>query len=548
MRYIFVQGLALLCTCIVHGSSVGYDELPAGQEANVAKPMDSVPSLLSSVVVTGAESMPPELRYTSPPRHRIVPYEQGSPPDGTRINLDSASSSPVADSRGPPITPPRSYRTMPVALEDTPDRPGLYGEYEVSSDVEAMIDDVPASLRTTRVGYFYSDELLSSLDKQTRVSALMQVSDDIENYKSAPQLSYSFEVVDAQFMPSGKPAILRVTDVITNRFETTIMEIYGMPSKVVKYQANCRALIGSQIQLHPILREYWISKYVERESTKWLQLHNPDVSLQISPRVFFVSPPAALSMRKTSKTDFAMNGLIRSQCVTAGSTVRYMIMERTGSNMEDFMSLHNEATMRIEFGLGMKILYQLITRLKVLHSIGVIHGDIHMGNIVRALGGSRDQFLIIDYGMASFYDLSKPLSEEPSFSIGTFQGSSILSHWEMKGYRRSFRDDILRAMITVGRIMNGPEYIEILQNAEGQADGLENLAKFFERGNFFAMPVAGGYNPLDDVENLTDDTRAIILKKLRDIRKHAQGISGVNMKPDYDYLLREVHHIQTFLE
>jgi serine/threonine protein kinase len=379
--------------------------------------------------------------------------------------------------------------------------------------------------------------------------ALLQVSEDIENYKSAPQLSYSFEVVDAQFMPSGRPPILRVTDVLTNRVETAIMDIYGMPDKVIKYQANCQALLGLQSQLHPILREYWISQFVERESTKWLQLHNPDhVSLQISPRVFFVSPPAVLPMRKTSKTDFSMDSFFRSQCVAAGSTVRYMIMERTGSNMEDFMSLHNETTNRIEFKLGMKILYQLISRLKVLHSIGVVHGDVHMGNIVRALGGSRDQFLLIDYGLGSFYDPSQPLPEEPSLPVGQFVGTSILTHWEMKGYRRSFRDDILRAMMTVGRIMNGPRYIEIVQNAEGQAGGLESLANYYEKGNLFATPVADGYNPVDDVENLTDEIRTIILKKLGDIRKHGQGISGVNMKPDYDYLLSEIHDIQTLLE
>ena len=526
------------------GRRISFGSNPAGSE-----PIRPIRTILTSESAPGSVSMPPHVpleRCSTLTRTR-------SPPEGTRVNPGSLLSSPctVGETSVPnlPATPPRRPRALSSALENTPDRPSLYGEYSASSDVVPMIDDVPEHMTQTRLGYSYSDKLLQTLDRKTRELALLQISHDIENYQSAPQQMYAFEIVLDSFMPVGRPPILRVGPVITTRTETSIMEVYGMPDKVIKYQANCQTILGSGSELHPLLREYWISKYVDDEGTKWWLANDPESANQVSPRVFFVSPPASLMGDRTSKTDFAMDNYNRHRCIRAGASVRYMIMERTGSNMEDFMSLHNETTMRIEFKLGMKVLYQLISRLRVLHSINVIHGDVHMGNVVRALGGIRDQFLLIDYGMASFYDPSKPLSEDRvnASPDGSLFGSSILTHWQMMGYEKSFRDDVLRAMMTVGRILNGVDYISVLQQAETSSDGLKQLASYFARGNLFAMPVRGGFDPVDELTGVTDVARALIKGKLTDMRTHVQGIDKVNTKPDYGFLLQTIKEIQTLL-
>ncbi len=153
MRYIFLPALIFAYTSIVRGSGADGDELEAGKEAVggkrtsgqdigcrirrlsirdnpsvVSDPMEAAPSLLSGAVVAGTDSMPPpDMRYSTPPRQRSVAIDQGSPPEGARINLDSASSSPVSAPRGPPTTPPRIHRAISAALENTPDRPSLYG-------------------------------------------------------------------------------------------------------------------------------------------------------------------------------------------------------------------------------------------------------------------------------------------------------------------------------------------------------------------------------------------------------------------------------------
>jgi hypothetical protein len=451
-----------------------------------------------------------------------------SPPEGTRVNTGSAASSPstpgakrASEGHG---TPPRRPRARSSALEDTPDRPSLYGQYEASSDVVRMMDEVPERIAQTRVGYFYQDKLLIGLDRKTRELALMQVSQDIENYQSSPQQMYSFE--------------------------TSIMEIYGMPDKVIKYQSNGRTILATGSELHPLLREYWISKYVDEEGAKWMLAHDPESpQYQVSPRVFFVSPPSALLREKTSKTDFAMDSHSRLRSIRAGATVRYMIMERTGSNLEDFMSLHDESTHRVDFKLGMRILHQLISRLRVLHSINLIHGDVHMGNVVRALGGDRDQFLLIDYGMASFYDPARPLPEGRvnAPQDGSLFGSSILTHWQMMGFEKSFRDDVLRAMMTVGRTINGVPYIQLVQEVEQSPRGLESLADYFGSGNLFTTPGPEGFDPVDEVPGLSEEARDVIREKLAEMLGHVRGIDSVNAKPDHDLLLGIINHIQTLL-
>lgn len=509
-----------------------------------------IPSLLR--VSSSAAPVPVASdRMSTPPRRRVVPIPPGSPPDGTLVNV-GGSSTPSSPARGGsasaaasdrPTTPPRSARPLASsALQDTPDRPSLYGKYEASSDLIPLSEDVPEYLPLTRVGYSYSDKAMTGLDKQTRQLALLQVSDDIDNMKSSPQLGYRLEYIEG-----GIPSpIHRVDQVITNRIETVIMTVQGMPDKVIKYQTNCQALYGGN-EVHPILREYWISRFVDEESARWLREHGgSDLSYQVSPRVFFVSPPAALDMTRTMKTDFAMDPTMRRNCVRRGATVRYMIMERTGSNTEDFMSLYDESTNRVDFKLGMRILHQVILRLRILHSIGVVHGDIHMGNIVRALGGDRGQFLLIDYGLAFFKPLGTQVSENRAFT-DQFRGSSITTHWEMMGYTKSYRDDILRAMMTVGRIMNGPEYISLLQETEGHTGGLESLANYFAHGDLFVTPVAGGYDPLQEVANITEPVRDAVRTKLADIRQYAQGIASVNTAPNYDYMIGNIEDILTLL-
>jgi hypothetical protein len=538
-------------TASVVGRRIDFGSHPTGPE-----PLEPIPEIPGAAAHSRALPMSPPLeRVATPARARCAEEAAPcSPPEGTRVNTGSAASSPstpgakrASEGHG---TPPRRPRARSSALEDTPDRPSLYGQYEASSDVVPMMDEVPERIAQTRVGYFYQDKLLIGLDRKTRELALMQVSQDIENYQSSPQQMYSFEIVSAPFMPVGRPHILRVGPVITTRAETSIMEIYGMPDKVIKYQSNGRTILATGSELHPLLREYWISKYVDEEGAKWMLAHDPESSqYQVSPRVFFVSPPSALLREKTSKTDFAMDSHSRLRSIRAGATVRFMIMERTGSNLEDFMSLHDESTHRVDFKLGMRILHQLISRLRVLHSINLIHGDVHMGNVVRALGGDRDQFLLIDYGMASFFDPARPLPEGRvnAPQDGSLFGSSLLTHWQMMGFEKSFRDDVLRAMMTVGRTINGVPYIQLVQEVEQSPRGLESLADYFGRGNLFTTPGPEDFDPVDEVPGLSEEARAVIREKLGEMLGHVRGIDSVNAKPDHDLLLGIINHIQTLL-
>jgi len=418
------------------------------------------------------------------------------------------------------------------AVGQTPNRVSDFGEYEPSPGLVKLIPALPDPWPVNRLAYSYPESMLVRMDYRTRKMALNQLADDIENTDLCPALAYTH---DRMLKANGNMKLFEVESVLTTRTETAILYIKAAPHYVVKYQTNCGYLTQDESRrvVDPILREYWFSEYVDRYTRQ-------KGRGQISPRVFFVSPPTRLVMERTMKTDFAMDDHRRALCVERGANVRFMIMEKTGANMEDFMVKVYHRRKRVEFHVGLEILKQVLLHIKALHTMGIIHGDIHPGNIVRSSSGDRSDIYIIDYGLATFYDRDRPLPEEP---IRHGIVNSVWSHWEMRGYTRSFRDDVFRALRVFGQMVGGDCYWQALGEMQTRNGG-KDLLYFYESGDLLAPPDCS-HHPIHLIRTreLSGEQQQQIFDIWVHILTYVRGITRVNQMLDYDGIVQQIDRI-----
>ena len=199
------------------------------------------------------------------------------------------------------------------------------------------------------------------------------------------------------------------------------------PGVVIKYQVHCH---GSSE--HPLVREYLFLKKV--------------AILEIAPVPFYLSPAVEIGQASVSaKTAFYITPTDYAKCHELGGTVRFLLMSELGSSL---LSLRTQSG---PFPLlqTLDIAIRGFESLAVLHSRGILHGDVHWGN----LSWEGDGVKFFDFGRSDF----APTNVETTARTG-FVSDPMFSHWEMEGKRSSFRDDAFRFLITIAMLMNDDDF------------------------------------------------------------------------------------------
>jgi tRNA A-37 threonylcarbamoyl transferase component Bud32 len=230
-------------------------------------------------------------------------------------------------------------------------------------------------------------------------------------------------------------ATIRTANILENQLEGV----------VVKYVTDCHLRMKDEdlsVDRHPLVREW-----------KFLSILN---GTTITPNVYYLSPPAVLRSRAFGTSRF-MGAYLRDnmdQCMRLGTHLRYMVQEKIPGRsfhkyVKKFVHRHDSS-----FTKDLLILFQPMLRLlKALHTKGIVHGDMHGGNVMLTeLPDYRSRITFIDFEHAEFMaeGFEKPPTGHPADDLNV----EYLSPWQLQGFRKGPRDDIYRAVEMLARALS----------------------------------------------------------------------------------------------
>ena len=365
--------------------------------------------------------------------------------------------------------------------------------------------------------YPYSLEFLASLDEATRRLALEQQARDADRSVSTPRLGAMNEFVE---FPNGTLVELRIGVLIARGYGSIIYGVRNHQDLVIKYEANC----GGRVGIHPILRDFW---FLERAH-----------GLASAPNAIFVSPPAKLGTAITPKTQFMMDAHSRSLCASRDdSFVRYMVMERITTTILDIMDSPTHRTPKITLDFAIVVLRRTIYKLQQLHEAGIVHNDVHPGNVVIMGTEAEARIGFIDFGLSFFAAQFSGLPQKVPHirEARTFCADSVFA---LDGYRPSYRDDLFGAMLMGAFLANG---MELLLHCTGM-DGKRAEMELFKRYSFF-FAHGPGPDVIDMLEGRSDATKAEIRYRLQTALAIVRAIDDVDALPPHRAILDQLDPI-----
>lgn len=354
------------------------------------------------------------------------------------------------------------------------------------------------SVTVEPVPYEYSDRVLVDAGKTMAAFVQSQRVRDRDNRFSTPLLEHDVEWMS---FPVGREK-LRLDSILFRTSTAVIMTVSSMAKRVIKYQSNCQAM-G---HIHPLVRDFALLRAVQ--------------PAQVTPKAFFLSPPALfVAMPVTGKTAFSMTLDKRVACAQLpGAHVRYMLMERAGLSVDDWVLSEADAGRRLEVSQVMRFTADLVIAVQKIHERGVIHGDIHWGNVVLMDRAGVATPGLIDFGVGSFVD------ELVGTTAMRFRPMALahcfMSHWNMQGFRFSFRDDVFKAILVGAFMLNG---LAFQRHCQGLEEDATAMLRFKSHAMWFTVPELPNRIaelPVDEaVKQLVTDSLTRVLALIRSVHE-----------------------------
>ena len=275
---------------------------------------------------------------------------------------------------------------------------------------------------------------------------------DLANDDAIPLLFEDYEIVP-------EIGYLEIGSVIGSGPYSLVFGIKKRSDLVIKYATNCDELENN---MHPLVRDFRFGTIAARAG--------------VAVKPIFLSPPVFLPAMVSPKTTFPMKTAKYEYCVKRRATLRYMIMPKVGSCVDDVPRipyLFDNLLFALDFG------WRIVDLLEKLHTAEVVHGDVHSGNICSMNEGQS--YVLIDFGLASFATsessirIREPLAlQHPNFSP-----------WQLMGFPNGRRDDVFNALFQVAQVLNPllPDYVANLPT-----DVPSDLLEFKLNANFFEYP------------------------------------------------------------
>ena len=354
-----------------------------------------------------------------------------------------------------------------------------------------------------------SPTIASSIkDAKTMELIEKQNESDLENSHLTPLLYHTFDY----FVEDRESFKFTISRRIGHSATASVFNVIEWPSRVVKYQSNCFLL---DIPIHPLEIDYWFLKALD--------------GLGVAPRPLYLSPPVKYSQPVSTKTHFKMDRAELDECTqNPQSSIRFLVMEKISLPLTRLLSQVNRLDVPTALDVGIK----MMKTIKRIHDAGIIHGDIHLGN-VGFLDPLRTRIVFIDFGRSRFHSLGSTRKVREKFSLV----SCVLSKYELEGYSSSFRDDVIRIIEVIALLMNGNTYIDYIEKLEAQP---EELYKWKAAEFIFSFPES------DVFMTYPPSVRQPLREHLGNVLRLGRGQNSPNtQKPPYDEILEALRTAKT---
>ena len=226
----------------------------------------------------------------------------------------------------------------------------------------------------------------------------------------------------------------------------------------------------------------------------------------------------------------------------ATPSVRYMVIERVGESLEDY----TRRLKSVPFFDAIRIGGQMIGLLEKLHGFDFIHGDAHVGNFAFK---DNNKLVLIDFGRARIINEEEILARQHlcKNDPSKFWLHPFLSWGEVQNCPASYRDDVYRAMVSVGIAIHGLRFFHYMNElTEYNADTREGFIKLKEFGKVFEIKGNSKFD-LGRVARGLDSGLDGVRSKLGQIMEPILKLS-LTEKPDYKSiknLLMEIINLGT---
>ena len=284
---------------------------------------------------------------------------------------------------------------------------------------------------------------------------------DAANWRYAPRLRTNFEVAGCNI---GR--IIIGDDALGNGVSSVIFGSESHSQFVVKYQVHLDST--ERDGLDSLVKDFMFGRIAAK--------------IGVGARPVFISPSARIlspdspKLRLFFQPPFTPRDIERARRLW----IRYMVMERMGDCLGDSATPPPLPPVQaVQIGID---LMKLVER---LHAAGVVHGDIHGGNVCRRLT-NPDEIALIDFETAFFPHSPETVVQER----GRLEWvHASLTPWQLEGYSFARRDDVYKAFYLVAKLMVGPRLTDRfkVEGSSALLDG-EALLEWKRNGPLFETP------------------------------------------------------------
>jgi hypothetical protein len=255
---------------------------------------------------------------------------------------------------------------------------------------------------------------------------------------------------------------------------TAVFEVVSPPDLVVKYQISY-----SGDDLFKMIRDAFFADFFS--------------SKQISVGAIYVSPGVALGNQRSRKTPFPPSG------DTDSNTVRFLVTQDAGSSLYQWVKAQD--AQRLPVNVSVRIVLDLLDMLREMHSSGVVHGDIHPGNVMMN-SPNGGNIRLIDFERTLLHHELVVKKSNRRFA------HCLMSPWEMEGWAYSYRDDVFRALIVAAYLIGGTEWLSHCRAMEQNGDN-PSMHEWMKQGSIFDIPNKFSLTVSDQVRSQLEDALQI---------------------------------------